>query len=71
MVAVLVVGFIGSVMELREYWSTWEEKAKADEKAGPPLTIEERHNLLMQEFEKKIMPDLKNTSAILTPEKMF
>ena len=67
LIAVLVVGLVAAILELKEYWSMREEKMRVEEKAGPPLTVEECNNIMMNEFQRKMMPDMAGVSSIWKP----
>jgi uncharacterized protein YpmB len=47
LLAVIVVSVIALVQELREYWSTHEEKVKGFEKGGELMTVDEGQKMLM------------------------
>ena len=67
LITVLVVNTIGSIQELKEYWSTREETQKAEEKAGPVMSVEESQNAIMKDFEMRFMPTLPLNSPSWRP----
>ena len=60
LVVVLIVSLIGSIYELYEYWADrLQQKQKGDNRDdGPPLSVEDAQNLLIREFEMKLLPKM-------------
>jgi hypothetical protein len=60
LIAVLIVSLIGSIYELYECWADRsQEKEKEDNRDnGPPLSVEDAQNMLIREFEMKLLPKM-------------
>ena len=67
LITVLIVNTIGSIQEIKEYWSTRQETQKVEEKAGQQMSVEESQNAIMKDFEMRFMPTLPLNSPSWRP----